>query len=156
MSGPDLKDLLAAVLARGVPFRFRALGMSMDPFIKDGDVITVGKVKEDNLRIGDVVAYCSPPDGHLVVHRIVRRSPGGLLVIRGDANDEADAVALLTDVLGRVKLVQRLGRRVYLGMGPERFVLAHVSRRGLLRPLIARVRVSTNRLRHVLRGVRVA
>ena len=41
LSGEALIELMRAVLARGLPFRFAARGFSMAPFIRDGDVISV-------------------------------------------------------------------------------------------------------------------
>ena len=41
LSGRALAGLMKNVLARDLPFRFRARGWSMSPFIRDLDVITV-------------------------------------------------------------------------------------------------------------------
>ncbi len=60
LSGPDLIELLQAVLDKGVPFRFRAKGFSMTPFIKDGDVITIFPLEGSRPRLGDIVAFTHP------------------------------------------------------------------------------------------------
>ena len=57
LSGQALLELMRAVLARGVPFRFCARGWSMAPFIRDGDVITVSRFRHDLPDIGEVVAF---------------------------------------------------------------------------------------------------
>ena len=71
LSGPALIKLLRAVLERGAPFRFRARGFSMSPFIRNGDVITVSPLSAASPRIGDVAAFIHPRTRRLVVHRII-------------------------------------------------------------------------------------
>ena len=74
ISMPVFLDLTRAVLGEGRTWRFRALGKSMTPFIKDGDVITIAPVSvERDIGLGDVVAYVHrwPGGQHLVVHRVV-------------------------------------------------------------------------------------
>jgi signal peptidase I len=151
LSGPALQEFLRAVLDHGVPFRFSAHGMSMDPFIRDGDAITIVPLGSRQPRVGDVVAFCRPPDSRLVVHRVVGAGPFGFTV-RGDANDTADGVVASQGVLGRMSVVHRRGRRVVVGSGPERLLLAHLSRRGMLRPLVLRTRRAVHRVRAALLG----
>jgi len=145
LSGPALREFLGAVLDRGAPFRFRARGMSMDPFIRDGDVITIVPRGARRLRAGDVIACCHPRGGHLIVHRVVANAQAGI-VLRGDANDAIDGVIAGDDVLGVVSVVRRGDRRVVIGMGPERLLLARLSRKDLLRPLVACARRAVHKL----------
>jgi signal peptidase len=135
LSGPALQELLRAVLDRGIPFRLTALGFSMHPFIRDGDILTVSPKPET--RLGDVVAFCHPDTGKLVVHRVLGRAPGGYL-LRGDNAPEVDGLIPPEKILGLVTGVERKGRKVRLGRGPERRLLAWLARRDLLRPLIFR------------------
>jgi len=75
-STPAHVELMRLVLGRGRAWRFRALGRSMTPFIRDGDDITLAPVSvERDIRLGEVVAYLRRlPDGRqLVVHRVVGR-----------------------------------------------------------------------------------
>ncbi|MCU0606664.1 MAG: radical SAM protein [Candidatus Edwardsbacteria bacterium] len=77
--GPeDFRELLRQTLARGVPLRFAAAGASMDPFIKDGDVLTVSPLPP-RLSPGDIVAAVSPANGLVVVHRAVGLRGGAVL-----------------------------------------------------------------------------
>lgn len=135
LSGPALLELLQAVLARGVALRFRARGFSMHPFIRDGDVLIVSTSRGRAPRPGDVLALCHPETGRLVVHRVLARRLQGLL-IRGDNTPLSDGVVPAEKVLGRVTRVERQGRPVRLGQGPERKLIAWLARRGLLQPLI--------------------
>jgi hypothetical protein len=154
LSGPALREFLRAVLDRGVPFRFSARGMSMDPFIRDGDVITIVPLGARALKTGEVIACCHPGDGHLVVHRAVASEQVGV-VLKGDANDAVDGVVARDDVLGVVSAVRRGDRRVVIGTGPERLLLAGLSRKGLMRPLVARARHAVHRVRAILPGMGV-
>jgi hypothetical protein len=133
LSGPALQELLRAVLDRGIPFRLTALGFSMHPFIRDGDILTVSPKPET--RLGDVVAFCHPDTGKLVVHRIMARQPGGYL-LRGDNATAADGLVPPEKILGLVTRVERNGKEIRLGRGPERRFIALLVRYELLQPLI--------------------
>jgi SOS-response transcriptional repressor LexA len=135
LSMPALVELLRAVLERGEPFRFEAPGFSMSPFIQDGDLITVAPLSGASPGRGDVVAFLRPGSGKLIVHRVVGKR-GNAFLIRGDNAEESDDLVPAENVLGRVTKVERNGRRVRLGLGPERYLIAFLTRRGLLRPLL--------------------
>jgi hypothetical protein len=146
LSAQALADLLPAVLARGVPFRFAAGGWSMAPFIRDGDVVTIAPLTR-SARLGDVVAVRGPGGRGIVVHRVValRRS---VCTIRADNCERDDGDAPRADILGTVIRVDRGPHRVRLGLGPERAVIAVLSRRAMLQPLV----VTARGLRAVARG----
>lgn len=145
LSGMGLLQLMDAALARGASFRFTARGFSMDPFVRDGDVLTVARVTR-RPALGDVIAVRDPVSRRLVVHRVVACRPEGV-VVRGDGAGQADGVAGPRDVLGRVVAVERRGRCVRLGRGPERLALALLSRAGLLTRLVRALRRTAHRLR---------
>ncbi len=135
LSGHALLELMRTVLARGVPFRFCARGWSMAPFIQDGDVITVSPLRQGLPGVGEVVAFVRPGAGNLVVHRVVARR-GADFFIQGDSVPEnADGIIPLENLLGRVTRIERNGQDVWLGLGPERSVIAWLSRTRLLVPL---------------------
>lgn len=137
LSGQALLELMRSVLARGVPFRFCARGWSMAPFIRDGDLITVSPIQEALPGIGDVVAFVRPETGNLVVHRIVA-THGAARSLQGDSGPACpDGIIPPENLLGRVTRVERQGRDVWLGLGPERYLIAWLSRNGLLIPLRA-------------------
>ncbi len=138
LSGQALLELMRAVLARGLPFRFCARGWSMAPFIRDGDVITVSPLQQAP-GFGEVVAFVRPGTESLVVHRVVARH-GAASLVQGDAESEdADWPVLQESLLGRVTRVERNGRKVWLGLGPERAVIAWLSRLGQLTRLRGRL-----------------
>jgi len=127
--------LLAAVLDKGVPFRFQAGGFSMSPFIRDGDVITLAPLSKP-LRCGQVAAFVHPLSNHLVVHRAIRCLNADYL-FKGDHSPHPDGWAQHRQVLGRVVRVERNGRRIRLGLGWESRIIALGSRLGLLLPLVS-------------------
>ena len=117
LSGAAMLELLVAVLDRGVPFRFKAKGFSMSPFVKDGDVITVISLRNSLPRLGDVVAFRHPLSQRLVVHRVVKPGRAACL-IRGDAVPEGDGLVPRSDILGRVTRVERW-LKPYVSIGPR-------------------------------------
>ena len=135
LSGPALVELLRAVLGKGAPFRFRVRGFSMSPFIKDGDVVTLSPLSVRSQRVGNVVAFLYPGSGKLAIHRVVEKK-GDSSLIMGDSNPGPDGLIPEKNILGVVRKVERDGRRVYLGLGPERLVIAYLNRRRLLFPLL--------------------
>jgi signal peptidase len=138
-SGPAFVELIRAVLDKGVPFRFKAKGISMHPFIRNGDVITVYPLSGTSPRYGDVVAFIRPNTSTLIVHRVVGKGDDSFL-IRGDNTGYFDGLIPTTNILGYVTKVERNDREAYLGLGLERFLIAFLTRRGLLLPLLNPVR----------------
>ena len=137
---------MRAVLSRGVPFRFRARGCSMHPFVQDADVVTVHPLGKARIGAGDIVAFTHPGAGKLVVHRVAARTGGGLLM-KGDNAECADGIVPLENVLGRVSRVEREGRRIRLGAGPERALIAWLSRSDRLESMLAPARWVYRKLR---------
>lgn len=139
LSGKALATLLTAVLDKGVPFRFRATGFSMSPIIMDGDIITIQPFNNKKIGVGDVVAILQPLTEKLMVHRLIGKK-GDSFIARGDNNPESDGVVPQEQLLGKVKEIERNGRRTYLGLGKEKYLIAWLIRRDLFLPLIRKSR----------------
>lgn len=131
LPGPALAGLAREILTRGLPFRFYAPGTSMSPFIKDGDVITLAPPQAVSCRTGVVVAFIRPEAERLIVHRVIAVSREGCR-IRGDNSSKEDGFVPHTCIIGHVIRVERAGKTIRLGLGPERIILALLSRNGLL------------------------
>jgi hypothetical protein len=131
-----MADLVRAVLMQGQAFRFRAGGRSMTPFIRDGDTLTVTPIGNRMPRFGEVVAYASPGEQKLVVHRNAGRVREGYLMLGDALGGNADGVMGVESLLGRVSRVERDGKPVRLGLGPERILIAVFSRLGLMSKLL--------------------
>jgi len=141
-----LAEFLDAAVQKGVPFRFRARGGSMFPFIRDGDVLTIRPLGDAPPAPGSVAAFARPGTGRLVVHRIVRREADTFLV-RGDNLSAPDPPVPAENLLGTVTGIERRGRPVRFGLGPERALIARLPVRALTRVLAVPVR-------RLIRGLR--
>jgi signal peptidase I len=127
------------MLGKGMSVSFTAKGFSMAPFIKDGDVLTVVPLEGTSPVSGDVVAFFRPGTEKLTIHRVIGEE-GDSYWMRGDNSLQADGFIPKTSILGRVKRVERNGKKVYLGLGLERFLIAFLNRRGLIYPLLSPIR----------------
>jgi len=119
----DLIEIIGAVLGRGAVCRFRVKGFSMWPVIKDEDIVTIATIPDGRPRLGEVVAFVHPEKKGLVIHRIIGKR-GGRYLIQGDNVLMQDGALAPAHILGRVKKVERDGKKVALGLGPERILIA--------------------------------
>ncbi len=85
---------------------------SMWPALKKGDLILVKGVKEDELKVGDVVVYKTSE--RLVVHRI-KEMEEERIVTRGDANNVDDQPIYYEMIVGRVIGDEKPFRIPFLG-----------------------------------------
>jgi signal peptidase I len=136
---------MTAVLAKGSAFRFQAHGWSMAPFIRDGDVICVSPIQEELPGIGEVVAYSQPACEKLVVHRLIRRQGKDWLILGDNSPEVTSEWVPSSNLIGRVTRIERDGKIIRLGLGPERYMIAVLSRLGIIFPML-------NRMRLVYRG----
>jgi len=135
LSGSDLHDLICDVLSKEMPFRFKARGSSMSPFIKDGDVLTICPKRRKFFIKGTVVAYNHRKQNKIVIHRIIGKI-NDTTELKGD-NTVGDAdVVNENDILGYVSKVERSGRKTHIGLGPGRILISFLSRRDLLIPVM--------------------
>ena len=67
----DFLELSKEILKRGSFLRFRARGGSMYPFIRDGEVIIVKPAKVCEVKIGDIIFYCTS-QARMVAHRVIK------------------------------------------------------------------------------------
>jgi signal peptidase I len=103
----------------------------MDPTLATGDVVVVKRVRPEDARTGDVVAYRNP-EGSLVTHRVraVRRHGARFeLVTKGDANNASerwtmDADGELSRAVYRVPLAGRLLARTSSREGKLALIVA--------------------------------
>ena len=148
LNGKELVGFLKTAASRGLSIRFRAEGTSMSPFIKDGDVVTISPLRGSPPRMGDIVAFQSPSTGNLLIHRTVGKLRN-LYVMQGDNVPAADDAVPETAILGSVTKIERCGKGVSIGLGPERFLIALLSQKGVLssrlRPLWRSIRTSMRR-----------
>lgn len=78
---------------------------SMAPRLPAGSVLMVAAAG-DPPQPGDIVVVRDPAAaGGALAHRLVRREPGGALVLRGDANRTEDAPVPASALLGQGRMV---------------------------------------------------
>jgi signal peptidase I len=125
----------------GQRVRFPAPGKSMQPAIRDGEVVTVEPLSPSDVGKGDIILYRR--EEALIAHRVVRIirkkahwstqpsaiGPYAMFVLRGDASTTCDLPVERGQVLGRVIAVERQGRSIPLiGRWPlMRFVARQVT-----------------------------
>ena len=132
--------LSQTLLSSGLGFRFRARGTSMEPEIRDGDLLHVMPVVAEDLRKGDIVLFA---DGtKFRAHRlIVVDRVRGLFVTQGDSGSATDGVLCEQRILGKVVAKQGPVR------GQMRTVrLCGIRARG--RHFVSQVRRSSSRMLH--------
>jgi signal peptidase len=108
----DFGRLTSDLLLHGTHVTFRAHGISMRPFIRPGDVLTVERIPAVALRPGDVVLTFRS-DGQVLVHRLIRIEPSGdnpRYITRGDALIAEDPPVTAAEITGRVTAVERNGK----------------------------------------------
>jgi len=114
--------LAGEILGQGRTLRFRARGVSMRPFIRDGDVIEVTGREGMRLQVGTVALF-EHTDGAVLAHRIVRvRNEGGerRVQMRGDGLMTPDGWVGVERILGVVTAVERNGELTRLDTGGQR------------------------------------
>lgn len=116
-------ELVRRLLAAGETVPLRLEGGSMAPFLRPGDLVRIAPLDTGEPRVGDVVAFLAGP--RLVVHRVLAVGPDRVR-LRGDAAPAHDDVPRGA-VAGRIVAAERAGRRLRLGLGPERRLLAWLS-----------------------------
>jgi len=127
LKGEALKSLLKEVMKRGKRFRFETKGFSMQPFVRNGDVLTLAPLSGRKIQIGDIVACEEPVLGKLIVHRVIRKTKKGYLV-KGDNSYKADGCVQRDSIYGRVVRIERKGKTVSFSLGPGKYVIASISR----------------------------
>jgi len=134
-----LPDLVMEVVSKGVKCRLQAKGYSMSPFIKDSDMLTISPIVDSSPGFGDVIAFIHPRTEKLIIHRVVGKI-GDACLVKGENALEPDGLIERKHMIGIITGVERKGRKVFFGLGPERFLIALLTRTNLLRPVLRLVR----------------
>ena len=107
------EELWCQALVNGHTMRYRALGGSMSPFIKNGSILTIKP--GGRAFIGDVILYRS--GNGMIAHRVIRRKDfdeGTFLVTKGDNLRHPDALVTPSDILGKVVRMESNGKEIQL------------------------------------------
>jgi hypothetical protein len=87
------------------------VGPSMNPTLREPEIMEVVPYDSRHLRVGDVVFFLPPQDAQLVVHRVARVTPAGIFTL-GDNNSQEDTFLLQPkDIKGQVVAAWRGQKR---------------------------------------------
>lgn len=89
---------------------FHARGLSMDPLIREGDVVLVKPIEENIIRLGDILAFKQKDSQIITGHRLIKKtrsSDGVSYILQGDFNTSGVDEILYKDIIGKVVGLQR-------------------------------------------------
>jgi len=113
-----IRQLFIDLLREGYIIRSWAVGESMAPSIKKGDLLVVKPIGFEEVRIGEIVAFRKEESQSvLTTHRVVARGKDegrGYLMTQGDRNIYRDLPLSPQDVLGKVVGIERKGQLISL------------------------------------------
>ncbi len=130
LSPDNFKKICTELLRKGHKVKFHAPGNSMYPTICEGDAITVMPIETASISIGDIILYrhksgvtahrvirITKRDAHHSQHSALRPQtsdlrPQSYFILRGDAALVFDDPVSADQILGKVTLVEREGRRI--------------------------------------------
>jgi len=127
--GPDyiLWDMAMELLQNRNMVRFQAPGVSMSPFIRHHEMITVKPCSHRDITFGDIILYHGfgnqsphssiPLEDKKIVHRFLwrREADGELrLITKGDNNYHCDSPVSPHQVLGKVVKIEKNGWKLRL------------------------------------------
>ena len=109
----DLYPIIEQKMKEDSSFSFRACGVSMLPYIRDGkDLVTLGKIKEP-LKKNDVVFY-RRSSGQFVLHRIVKIRDDQKFDLCGDHQFRIERGVLPEQMIAKLVRLERDGKQVFL------------------------------------------
>jgi signal peptidase I len=114
-------SLFEDILNSGLGLRTQVTGVSMTPFLRGGEILTIKKVGSSSLRIGDLIFF-KDRRGCLILHRIIKKSClDGRFTFhtKGDAVSAFDEPVHENDVLGKVFGIEKIvsgGNTKYIDM----------------------------------------
>jgi len=83
ISGPAFALVVQTVLKNGVTAKFKVTGSSMLPTIRNNDVVSISPYKENNPKVGEVVALLDRANSRIVIHRIIKKQEN-MFLLKGD------------------------------------------------------------------------
>lgn len=141
ISSAGLIEIIRAVTGKQDSLRLQVEGFSMAPFIRNNDVVTISPLSDNHhIAFGLPVAFIHPGNNKIAIHRVVGKC-GSHYIIKGDSLPKIDGEVAPKDILGYVASVERGGRNIFLGLGPERRIVACLSRIGILMLLTRSLRI---------------
>jgi len=119
----DFLELNREILEKGNILRFRIKGRSMQPFIRDQEVVLIESCQPSELKIGDIIFYRVAPS-KIVIHRFIRKIRNHSemsFLTKGDANFHFDPPVNPADILGKILAIERNGKQLMLDKSMFKF-----------------------------------
>jgi signal peptidase I len=106
-------ELAGEVVSSFGEVRLRVLGTSMVPSVHPGDLVSIERAGPSEISAGEIALYLR--EGRLFAHRVVARAgtpEQPLLIFRGDRLRHNDPPVCTSELLGRVRSIERGRRRI--------------------------------------------
>ena len=120
ISGPAFALVVQAVLEKGVTAKFKVTGSSMLPTIRSNDVVSISPYKENNPKVGEVVALLDRANSRIIIHRIIEKREN-MFLLKGDGLWRYDGFFPREWIAGLVSRIER--KTVVVSAGAVRQVL---------------------------------
>jgi signal peptidase I len=127
-------ELLKCIFERSASVRMSVYGISMAPFIRSGDVITLSPLDGQPPQIGDIVAFEQAETKKLIIHRIIRKNQNWC-EMKGDNCSQSDRIISIKSLLGTVTNIEHKSRHANFGISKAKRWIASLSRRNILQRL---------------------
>ncbi len=135
-----VKDVCISLLGEGKSVCLNASGGSMYPFVKDGDIIKVVPLSENDIKIGDIISVDVDNKGKawFYAHRlikIVKDNDKKLYITKGDASKGGfDEPVGFARIVGKVAEIERNGLEINLKRPLWRYLNTHIAKFSLNHP----------------------
>jgi signal peptidase I len=110
LSKQQKNSLIKELLKTGVMLRIQVTGFSMEPFLSNGDIVKIQKVRPDALLPGDLVFFINRQES-LILHRLIKKKKAANGTIRlqtkGDALACCDEIFKPDHLIGKVCMIEK-------------------------------------------------
>ncbi|KRE29800.1 hypothetical protein [Paenibacillus sp. Soil522] len=124
----ELAVIIAKVIENRGSIDVTCYGDAMFPLLRDGNVTTFVRVREEELQIGDVCLF-ETNEGHLLLYRMIdiddEQQPA-MYTFRGDTCDIPQQPVTFSHIIGKLKAVHRDGKVLYVNHWRSRLLEAAV------------------------------
>ena len=124
----ELAVIIAKIIENRGSIDVTCYGDAMFPLLRDGNVTTFVRVREEELQIGDVCLF-ETNEGHLLLYRMIdiddEQQPA-MYTFRGDTCDIPQQPVTYSHIIGKLKAVHRDGKVLYVNHWRSRLLEAAV------------------------------
>lgn len=137
-SSAEFVGIIEETVKKGGSMPLVVTGNSMNPFMKDGrDTVWLEACKDSDYKRGKILLF-RREDGKIVLHRVRKVMPDGILVMNGDAQYWCEEIKK-EQALAVVACIEKNGRKIFCNSLKYRFITEAWQLLKPLRPLIFRV-----------------